>query len=378
VIGVVFGTSAEAIKLAPLIHELTRRGHPPLVMCTAQQAEQIPEFLEDLGLRPPDLWLARGHRGADLERMRHLPAWGATAIGRFLRHRRRIERRLRSDGHTPALIVQGDTMTTVLGALAGRALGVQVGHLEAGLRSGDIFQPWPEELNRRVADRLAHVNFAPNAEAASRLRASIPRVRVVDTGGNTIEDALHLAERAAASSDQAAGDFGLVSLHRQELLGSRQRLAEALEILHEHSRRERLLFVDHSITSEAIRAHGLEHLFDARFRRIPRLRYLPFIALLKRSRFLVTDSGGSHAECALLGHPCLVHRAVTEQADGIGGCVVLSRMDPAALRDFLSDPDRHRTPPARSDRRPTDAVVEELERIGAVPVPARAPAPSVR
>jgi UDP-N-acetylglucosamine 2-epimerase (non-hydrolysing) len=109
----------------------------------------------------------------------------------------------------------------------------------------------------------------------------------------------------------------------------------------------------------------LDSAFDARFRRIPRQRYFRFVALQKVSAFVVTDSGGSQEECARAGHPCLVHRAVTERPDGLdGGSVVLSRMSLDVVRAFLEDPSAYRTAPAKDGVRPSDAIIAHLELSG--------------
>jgi len=374
VIAVVFGTTGELIKLAPLLRELEARGQRALVLCTAQQVQQIPAFLADLELPEPDLWLARGHHGRDLERKQEVAGWGAAIAASLAREGRRLARRLRADGRPPVVLVHGDTMTTVLGALVGRVLRARVGHVEAGLRSGDWRDPFPEELNRRAAARLADLHFAPGAAAVANLRRERVRGAIVDTRENTIADALALAGAAPVGVPVPDEPFGLVSLHRFELIERPERFAEVLEVLREHSRRQPLLFIYHSVTAKAIEAAGLGRFFDARFRRVPRQRYTPFIALLKASRFLVTDSGGSQEECALLGHPCLVHRARTERDEGLrGGSVILSGMDTAVLRAFLADPERLRTFPPAPAVRPTERILAELERIGAL-APAPAPA----
>ena len=366
-IGAVIGTTGELIKLAPVLLALQERGQPALLIATAQQVEQLPPFLEDFGLPQPDVWLARGHRGGDLEHTWEVPGWAATVGLNVLRHRRALRSRLRGDGRVPALMVHGDTMTTVLGALAAKALRIPAVHVEAGMRSGDWRNPFPEELNRRIAARLVQVHFAPGDRPVASLRAERVRGLIVDTRQNTIRDAVDLAETHADPGIPLPDEpFGLASIHRYELIERPELLRPVLEILRDHSRAQPLLFVDHSVTAAAIERHGFGHYFDDRFRRVPRLRYFPFIALLRASQFLVTDSGGCQEECAFLGHPCLVHRAVSEHDTGLDTCVVLSGMDLEVLRRFLADPDRLRVPPPRPEARPTEIIVGELERIGAL------------
>lgn len=361
-IGVVLGTTGELIKLAPILLALQERGERALVITTAQQVRQLPPFLEDFGLPMPDVWLARGHRGADLEHTWQVPVWAATVAANSLRRRRALKERV------DAIVVHGDTMTTVLGSVLARLLRVPALHVEAGMRSGDWRNPFPEELNRTVAARLVEVHFAPGDRPVRNLRRERVGGRIVDTRQNTIRDAVDLAAAAPSVPGVALPDepFGLVSLHRFELIEKPELFRPVLEILHEHSRTQPLLFVDHSVTAAAIERHGLDHLFDDRFRRIPRLRYFPFISLLQASRFLVTDSGGCQEECAFLGHPALIHRAVSEHDTGLDTCVVLSKMDLGVLRAFLADPDRYRVPAPAPEATPTQIIMGELERMGLV------------
>lgn len=367
-IAVVYGTTGELIKLAPVIRELQRRGHEPLMLCTGQQVTQVQMFQAELGLPPVALWLARGAGGEDLDSKGEIPGWAMRVAVTLLRVRARLKRLLGSDGHRPLIVVHGDTFTTVLGALAGRTLGLPVAHIEAGMRSGDWRNPFPEELNRRVAARLSDVHYAPGARAVANLLREHVGGEIVDTHQNTIRDAVDLvSDTVVPAVELPAAPFGLVSLHRFELIEREDVFRPLLKILHEHSRSQPLLFVDHSTTAAIIdRSPALARLFDERFRRIPRQPYLQFIALLRRSSFLVSDSGGSQEECAFLGLPCLIHRAVSEHDTGLDGSVVLSRLDLDVVRDFLADPDRWRVPPADTGSGPSLRIVDDLAARSAI------------
>jgi UDP-N-acetylglucosamine 2-epimerase (non-hydrolysing) len=373
VIAVVYGTTGELIKLAPVLVGLRERGAAPVTLCTGQQPEQIPTLLDDFGLPQPDISLGHGHRGQDLERAPEVPLWLAQVTSAFARQRRRLRTRLSASPTKPLVIVHGDTFTTVLGALMGRALRVPVAHVEAGMRSGDWRNPFPEEIDRVVTARFARIHFAPGAHAAANLRAMRVHGEIVDTGANTIRDALALVPAGAPAIDLPQEPFGLASLHRFELLGKPAAFRAIVELLRESSRGMPILFVDHPITAAAIASQGLESMFDERLRRVPRQRYFRFIALLKASSFLVTDSGGSQQECAQLGHPCLVHRAVTEHPDGLDGSVVLSRMDLDVARSFLHDPRALARSAAEDSLSPTEVILDHLVHRGYVPHAAPVP-----
>jgi UDP-N-acetylglucosamine 2-epimerase (non-hydrolysing) len=369
VIAIVFGTTGELIKLAPVILELERRGGRPLMVCTGQQARQIPAFTAELGLPAVDLWLARGAGGRDLQRKREIPGWAARVLVSAWRGRARLRSALSADGRAPFVLVHGDTLTTVLGALIGRVvLRVPGGHVEAGMRSGDWRNPFPEELNRRIAARLVDVHFAPGERPVANLRRERARGEIVDTRQNTIRDAVDLAgDDVVPGVTVPEGEFGLVSLHRFELIERPAAFRQLIESLKEHSQRTPLLFVDHSTTAAVIdRTPALAALFDERFRRIPRQPYLQFIALLRRAAFLVSDSGGSQEECAFLGLPCLIHRAVSEHDTGLEGSVVLSGLDLAVVERFLADPGRLRVAPAAAGSGPSASIADWLAAHGAV------------
>jgi UDP-N-acetylglucosamine 2-epimerase (non-hydrolysing) len=232
VICVVFGTTGELIKLAPVLTRLRARGHAFLTVTTGQQVTQIPRFLDEFGLPQPDVWLGRGQRGHDLSVLRDVASWLPGVLRRASHHRGRLRRRLRCGPGRPLVLVHGDTMTTVIGSVYGRMLGSSVAHVESGLRSFDWRQPFPEELNRRLASRVAEIHYAPGAWAASNVKRGI----VVDTGSNTIRDSLELCgDNVPLPPGLPDGPFGIVSLHRYELLNDGPLLSATLRTLVQHS-----------------------------------------------------------------------------------------------------------------------------------------------
>ncbi len=354
----VYGTTGELIKLAPVLVRLKKSGAGYISATTGQQAEQIPGLLSSLGLAQPDVWLANGSGGRDLRRNSEVPGWAIRAAVGFVRNRRRLRDMLAGGSGRPLVMVHGDTMTTVFGALAGRLMRVPVAHLEAGLRSFSIWNPFPEEIDRRLTSALASINYSPGAWAASNLHRGV----VVDTGSNTVRDSLALcSDQVDASLPLPPPPFGLVSLHRFELLNNRRLLLQTLEVVAEHALRTPLVFVDHPVTLAAIQGFGLERMLEAPgIHRIPRLPFLDFVPVMRRSSFLFTDSGGNQEECFYLDIPCLVHRRRTERRQGLGENVVLSGFDFKVVRDFLSEPGRFRRRQALPDESPSDVVVADL------------------
>ena len=361
-IGVVYGTTGELIKLAPVLRGIQSESASFLNMTTAQQVEQIPRMLEQLGLPQPDHYLARGRSGRDLHSNADIPVWLASVAHGFATRRGRLRRALLADGRPPLVLVHGDTMTTVLGTVIGRALRVPVAHIEAGVRTWDLRHPFPEEGNRRLVTKLAQIHYAPGPEAAANIRRGI----VVDTGMNTIRDSLELAPADVDVPDAVAGAaFGIISLHRYELLNDEQLLGATLRELADHPSRRPMLFVDHPVTVAAMRRFGFERVFDgSSVTRMARRSFFEFVALLRRAAFAVTDSGGTQVEAYVLDKPCLVHRKKVEQPDGVGENVLVSGHRLDELARFLDGPAafRRRTPPPAVS--PSGIILADLRARG--------------
>ncbi len=361
-IGVIYGTTGELIKLGPVLRGIQERGGRFLNLTTAQQVTQIPGLLVQFELPQPNVYLAHGRGGRDLERNADIPIWFSSVARRFVRTSGRLKRELQSDGKPPLVLVHGDTMTTVLGACMGRLLGAPVAHIESGLRSFDLRHPFPEELNRRLTSKVASIHYAPGAWAAGNLTSG----EVVNTGSNTIADSLALSLLAVdAGARLPSKPFGLVSLHRFELLKDKSLLRATLELLADAGRRIPLIFVDHPVTVAAIDGFGLTGLFDDQaLVRVPRMSFFEFVPLMRRSSFIVTDSGGSQEESFHLDVPCLVHRKRTERQEGVGENVVVSGLDQSVLARFLADPTiyRRRTPPPSTS--PTAIILDDLASRG--------------
>lgn len=361
-IAFVVGTTAELIKIAPVFRAVEKSGGSCEVWFTGYHVHGIPEMLRRLGLPEPARWLGRGVAGRNLERPRDVPRWFVDVLRASLRGHLAMRRDLVSDGRSPLVVVHGDTFTTVLGSVLGRTLGVPVAHVEAGLRSGSLRSPFPEEINRRVAGRLVRLHFAPTPREVANLRDH--RGHVVLTGANTIVDSLALLR-----SEQPPGDmpdrYGVATLHRFELLQDPAAFAAALEVLREGGERTPIFFYAGAPEQERLERFGLRRLFDGhRLVLRDKVPYPDFLPVLAGAAFVVTDSGGLQEECAYLGLPCAVHRERTERHQGLGENVVLSGMDLGIIRHFLQDPEVLRRQSTLGVHRPTERIVDALRAAG--------------
>jgi len=363
-IAFIVGTTAELIKIAPVYHELSRRGRRAEIWYTGQHVDELADCLRDLDLPAPHQWLIPERSARNLARPADVPRWVTLLTATVLRHQRALRRRLRSDGTPPIVLVHGDTFTCPIGAVVGRILGARVGHIEAGLRSGSLRHPFPEEINRRVAGRLVHVHFPPTPLEAENLRGR--RGPVVVTGANTIIDAVRYAlANPRPATLQLPAEYAVATLHRYELVSHPELYRAVLEELRQYAAKLPIVYFAGASERERLAQYDLLDIFDGdTFRIEHKLSYVSFLPILARARFVVTDSGGMQEECAHLNIPCAVHRDRTERHDGVGRQVVVTGFDIGVLREFLDDPDRLRMPPADTTPYPSRTIVETLVATG--------------
>ena len=252
---VVFGTTGELIKLAPALTPATTsaatRTSPRR---TASKSSRSHPSSSNSSYPLPDLWLGRGAAGAICAPTRMCRA-GWRRSHTLCPPRARSASWASNRPGKPLVLVHGDTMTTVLGASMGRMLRAGVAHIEGGLRSYDWRNPFPEELNRRAASKLARIHYAPGSWAASNLKGGT----IVDTARTPSATASSSSRRLPPPARRADVPFGLVSIHRYELLDDRG-TARPRPLTSSSSRPAAtpLLFVDHPVTAAAIRKYGFE------------------------------------------------------------------------------------------------------------------------
>lgn len=360
----IVGTTAELIKVAPVMRELASRGLRYQLWCTNQHVTGFDETLQDLELPPADVDLIPAHARSHVASTSQVPFWTGRVVWSVLRYRRALRRRVRFDGSPGRVLVHGDTFTTVLGALIGRLLGAEVAHVEAGLRSGSVRSPFPEELNRRLVGRIATTHYAPTSTEVSNLQRSHAPGRVVLTEANTVVDALRFAMHGQVGVDLPE-HFGLVTLHRFELLRDPDAFSRIVSALAEYSSTHHLVMVAGQSERNRLEELGLMSLFDGdRFRVISKKRYAEFLPILTRADFVVTDSGGLQEECAAIGVPCAVHRLRTERQQGVGENVVLTKLSIPVLQEFLANWRTYRRPSVLDELHPSRIIVEDLQMRG--------------
>ena len=342
---VVFGTRPEAIKMAPLVQALY--AHPDIdarVCVTAQHREMLDQVLELFDIEPD----------YDLNVM--MPGQTLTDITvNILRGMESVLHQCKPD----AVLVHGDTTTTQAASLAAFYQQIPVGHVEAGLRTGDLYSPWPEEANRKLTSVLTRWHFAPTEQSRQNLLAeSIPEQNIVVTG-NTVIDALlavrHRLETNPELNQKIAANFEflesdhkviLVTGHRRENHGEPfTRICQSLAHIAREFPSVQIVYPVHlnpNVREPVNRLlSGIEniHLIEP-------LDYAPFVYLMNRATIILTDSGGVQEEGPSLGKPILVMRDTTERPEAVeAGTVKLVGTDVEQIVNscatLLTDPEAY-------------------------------------
>lgn len=309
----VFGTRPEAIKMAPLVQELSR--HPgeikSQVAVTAQHREMLDQVLQLFGIVPDyDLDIMQNQQTLTQITTRALEGLS----------------RVYEEAAPDVVLVHGDTTTTFAASLAAFYRQITVGHVEAGLRTGNIYSPFPEEMNRKLTGAIARLHFAPTATARDNLRQEGVQDEHIFVTGNTVIDALLATVNPAYNINLIPGlerlDFTsrrvlLVTAHRRENLGEPMRqIFQALRALVTEFTDVDIVFPVHknpqvrAVVREVLGGLSGVYLIEP-------LEYEPFVNLQARSHIVLTDSGGLQEEAPSLGKPVLVLRDTTERPEAV-------------------------------------------------------------
>lgn len=342
----VFGTRPEAIKMAPLALALEADPRFDARVCvTGQHREMLDQVLALFAIEPD----------YDLNIMK--PGQELTDVtSSILTGMREVFRQFKPD----IVLVHGDTATTLAASLAAYYQQIPVAHVEAGLRTGNLYSPWPEEGNRKLAGALAHIHFAPTEQSkANLLREGVAEQSILVTGNTVIDALLEVADRlhrdgelrakAAAPTEflDPSRKLILVTGHRRESFGTGfERICEALIDIAQQYPEVDIVYPVHlnpnvrEPVNRLLNGIGNIHLIEP-------LDYLPFVHLMSRAHIILTDSGGIQEEAPSLGKPVLVMRDTTERPEAVAaGTVKLVGTDRNCivreLNRLLNDPESYR------------------------------------
>ena len=312
----VFGTRPEAIKMAPLVHALASEKNIESRVCvTAQHREMLDQVLALFDI-VPDYDLNVMKPGQDLY----------TVTASILEGMKPVLEDFKPD----VVLVHGDTTTTFSASLAAFYQQIDIGHVEAGLRTGNLYSPWPEEANRKLTGSLTRYHFAPTALSRDNLLAeTVSEDKIVVTGNTVIDALLWVREKLSSNitlSNELAGRFDfldktkkliLVTGHRRESFGGGfERICQALSQIAQQRHDIQIVYPMHLNPNVREPVNRLLSSLDNVFLIEPQ-DYLPFVYLMNESHIIITDSGGVQEEAPSLGKPVLVMRDTTERPEAV-------------------------------------------------------------
>jgi len=309
---VILGTKAETIKMSPVLRELVRRGIPYFLLHTGQH--DISNELNELGLRTPDAVLEKSTGRGRFSNAIHASFWN---FGKLLLIRLWIK------SVSPKIVlIHGDTMTTATAAIATRSFLSHrplLAHVEAGLRSHNLREPFPEEISRRIADCASDILFCPTAFAAENVKNKHKRGKCVFVVGNTNIDSLKYALKKGNINPDTGrakkNPYLLAKLHRQENIKSEKRLSEFVKILENAPMHVEFILADNTrrkMKKFGIfdRVSGLKHVSIRKD-----MPYIEFLKLFAGASCILTDGGGETEEACFLKVPCIEFRRFSERQE---------------------------------------------------------------
>ena len=363
-IHVAIGTKAQFIKMAPIMTALQEKGVAFNLIDLGQHSMITRNLREELGLKSPDVILFSGKNIARLgQGIQWLSGFLLKGLSRNWVRRHVFQNR------PGVCLIHGDTVSTLIALYLAKRAGLMVAHVEAGLRSFNILEPFPEELVRLLAMRFADILFAPSTWARNNLSKMGYGRKTVLISSNTSLEAVFSSLSKTVDLGLMLKNYALVTVHRMENIFSRQRLEFVLKLIERIARDIPVVFVQHPPTVNQMVKFGVQD----RLERMPNvtlfriLSHAHFIHLLDRCEFVVTDGGSIQEESYYLGKPCLLLRKKTERMEGVGLNVVLGECTLETAERFVREyPHLSQAREGFADIHPSREIIDHLSVIGMV------------
>ncbi len=333
------GTEAELIKIFPVIMEAKKRNLCYYIVSSGQNDIANSKILSTINCGSVNLELS-SEKSIKKSAIGLLTWWIKTynsALKQFYRAFPNI------DFTNSKMIVHGDTVSTYMGALIGKKLGMTVCHIEAGLRSHNLLSPFPEEIDRLLTSRIARMHFAPGDEPSNNLKKA--KGKVINTVQNTLIDSLDYSNSIPVEDEKIKAiintDYFVFVMHRQENLVNKSFMTEVVKEVTKAARTKKCVILLHKITENAFIKFGLidELKKNENIEMLPRVDYFDFMKLLQNSAFVITDGGSNQEELFYMNKPCLILRKTTERSEGLGINARLFNGDASDIDNFIKEID---------------------------------------
>ena len=349
---IVIGTRAQIIKVAPLMQLLEKAGISYSLINTNQHTEKMDDLLIDFGIRTKFLNIF--NKGQEAKTINSFGLWCFRVLLVFLNpfSRKKIFHFGRG-----IVLTHGDTASTAWAAIYGRSSFCKVMHIEAGLRSHNIFHPFPEELMRIITGWFSNYHMCPTQEAVDNLK--LYPGKKINTQANTMYDGVQFAlgkiskdggiVKQLTKELKLPAKFSIASIHRYENIFKIDVLTELISIIEETATTLPVAFILHPSTEIQLEKEGFYQSLheNKKIHFIPRLNFIEFIALTEMSEFLMVDSGGNQEEMSYTGKPTIILREATERSEGLGENIILSKLDRDIIKGFVANYTKYQRDPIK-------------------------------
>ncbi len=354
------GTEAELIKIFPVIIACIRKDITCHIISSGQNDLTKSRIMKEISLNGNFLELSKE---SDIQKSaKGLLKW-------FIKTYRSAINKIESMFNIDILkgspmVVHGDTVSTFMGALVGKKLHMKVCHVEAGLRSHHLLNPFPEEIDRLLTSRIARVHFAPGKEAAENLARA--KGKIINTQHNTLIDSLNISRTMPIITDSLNTvlplDYFVFVMHRQENLMNKEFVKQIVACIEKIAEQRKCVLILHQITENVLREMEilprLQNSSD--FILFRRVDYFDFMKILDHAKYVITDGGSNQEELYYMGKPCLIMRKTTERGEGIGQNARLFNGNVKELRDFASEYVSMQIAPITVNHSPAEIIAEVL------------------
>lgn len=357
----IIGTRAQLFKMTPIMLECEKRGLEWRWVYAAQHKDTFEQTLQFFGLPPADYVVVDWETEAKTISKFLYWVWRMT-LGLF-----KSKKILAGQtGKEHIVLTHGDTTTTVFGALIGRLTRTKVMHVESGLRSFNLFNPFPEEINRLITFRLSDYYACPGDWAVENVKKF--KGEKINTKDNTQMDVLRygLENIEKATLELPKEKYVVLSSHRFENLYNKDRFRKIIEIAELAAEKFKVIVPQHPVTDGQITKQGYRERLENNENIIlmPRLEYENYLKAIVHSEFVMTDGGGNQEELYHLGKPTLILRDETERQEGLGETAVLSKLDKDIIKEFIKDYKKYQRPQVVRKTSPTGIIVDTIQKYG--------------
>ena len=358
-IHIFIGTKAQFIKMAPIMQKLNEKGIAYNFIDSGQHADITSDIINQFDLRPPDVYLR--NKSGNIRTIPQALMWTTRALSQPLINPKQSSKKIFKNQQGICLI-HGDTLSTLISLIFAKRCGLPVAHIESGLRSYHLFDPFPEEMVRMVAMRFSDILYASSQWAFNNLCEMGYQNKTVNVRLNTGMDAVRFAVKQVPGENRPKQPYVVVTIHRLETIYSRRRLKMIVELLKKISLTHKVKFVLHEPTKQQlVKFDMLSSLNQSPSVDLLRLLpYIEFVDLFAGADFIVTDGGSIQEECYYLNKPCMVMRSKTERIEGLGENVRLVEFDPVQIDYFLENYVSCRREEFKEDISPSEIIIDNL------------------